>query len=589
MRGKKKRRKSDEQTIVSSSRIGQEGEMNEVHGWIYVTWLSCGFLFCRRWERKDRTEKERRETTSITFRNESCVRIFDRCSREINVRRCSPYVYALVIAFITITQANEKSCITNCSCAHALTHSHLCSSFPLHFDQEIVNENDANNRSALMSLSFLLRRESVCLCDEEEEEMCLYEQRRWVMVNSKIMISSSLNVSRRPTFNWGHCNVIHHHWPYRARKRECRLFSQLFLYIISRTRSAPFRASGEWDLIWYNIVFRCLQIRAGRTKRKVFTYNFFFVKLLSFLFKRDRDVQLEWPTRNRTVRLMKIPPKIDWTPRLLTRREQRKKSYNHRSRQTPSKSSFFNLSNVKVRNDRTKEKVNNDLCYKRMCVYTQHETDNPLLGFLNNGWRYPLSSPLTVFILSSSGWKKTRPLLSSSLSMLCSSQLNRWFPCFSIVIDLSWTLIWIDRPCAYSPEWRIETINCHCTNESDRNISVSLSMHMWHIKVVTVYSIEEETIGQGFAHRRWKMSERTTLHRRKDRDSNSMSVRGTEREREVGTNAFGLQRCHLEDIEKNTLNLHWLQNSPVYMKLHTQWYLKTKFLHWPWRPQRVLL
>lgn len=63
----------------------------------------------------------------------------------------------------------------------------------------------------------------------------------------------------------------------------------------------------------------------------------------------------------------------------------------------------------------------------------------------------------------------------------------------------------------------------------------------------------------------------------------------SQREREVGTNAFGLQRFHLEDIQKNTLNLHWLQNSPVYMKLHAQWYLKTKFLHWPWRPQRVLL
>ena len=118
-------RKSTEQMLVSSSRIGQEGEMNEVHGWIYVSWLICGFLslsLCRRWERKDR--KERGETTPITFfENESCIRIFDRCSREIDVRRCSPYVYALLIAFITLTQANEKNYITNGSYAHSRTHS----------------------------------------------------------------------------------------------------------------------------------------------------------------------------------------------------------------------------------------------------------------------------------------------------------------------------------------------------------------------------------------------------------------------------------------------------------------------------------
>lgn len=53
---------------------------------------------------------------------------------------------------------------------------------------------------------------------------------RWVIVNSKIMISSNLNVSRRSSFNWGHLNVIHHHWPYQT--RECLFsfmqYSQLF-------------------------------------------------------------------------------------------------------------------------------------------------------------------------------------------------------------------------------------------------------------------------------------------------------------------------------------------------------------------------
>ncbi len=97
---------------------------------------------------------------------------------------------------------------------------------------------------------------------------------RWVIVNSKIMISSNLNVSRRSPFNWGHLNVIHHHWPYQTRKRR----SSFFLY--------------------------------NKSVLRYFSHLLFFLKKIFWL--------SEWRIRNNIAKPMKITPMIDWTPRLLT-------------------------------------------------------------------------------------------------------------------------------------------------------------------------------------------------------------------------------------------------------------------------------
>ena len=146
------------------------------------------------------------------------------------------------------------------------------------------------------------------------------------------------------------------------------------------------------------------------------------------------------------------------------------------------------------------------------------------------------------------------------------------FLVFSIMINLSWTLIWIDRPCLFA-------------SVKDRNDQLSLyerkwpehlylSTHMWHIKVITVYSIEQEDMsGQSFFQR----MERSTF---------AFDVGERCAPMPEGQAMSSVWRWRREE---KTLNLHWLQNSPVYIKLHRHWYLKIKFLHWPWRPQRVLL
>jgi hypothetical protein len=112
--------------------------------------------------------------------------------------------------------------------------------------------------------------------------------------------------------------------------------------------------------------------------------------------------------------------------------------------------------------------------------------------------------------------------LPSPLSTLCSSQLNRWFPCFfnhdrsfmdtdlnrSTVRVFAWVKDWNDQLSLYERKWPEH---------------LYLSMHMWHIKVFSVYSIEVETIGQGFS------TSQMENVRWKARASNSLSKRERER------------------------------------------------------------
>lgn len=119
--------------------------------------------------------------------------------------------------------------------------------------------------------------------------------------------------------------------------------------------------------------------------------------------------------KNKHAKQIRIRPSIDWTPRLLTENKQ-------------NELIFFQFVNLKR---------------STLIMILSKMIDNPLLSFLNNGWRYSLSSssPLNTPSRSicTAKEKMSHPVLSnmcisSSRQRIHSSQLHRWFllPCFSI-------------------------------------------------------------------------------------------------------------------------------------------------------------
>jgi hypothetical protein len=125
----------------------------------------------------------------VTFENKSYISFafffffLNRCSRKINVR-----IYILSVRLYSHDRIYHhhcrvvkwKSCITNES---IYTHPHMCI---IHIEYWSIDSQWKWCKQSRFQLSFSV---NVSI--------------PWVIVNSKIMISSNLNVSRRSPFNWG--------------------------------------------------------------------------------------------------------------------------------------------------------------------------------------------------------------------------------------------------------------------------------------------------------------------------------------------------------------------------------------------------
>ena len=209
---------------------------------------------------------------------------------------------------------------------------------------------------------------------------------------------------------------------------------------------------------------------------------------------------------------MRIRPSIDWTPRLLTKNKQ-------------NGLIFFQFVNLKR---------------STLIMILSKMIDNPLLSFLNNGWRYTLSSSLNTPSRSiCTKRERERKCLIQFYQTCVSVHLdNAFIPLnctgdfFFLVFQLRIVLVdknlWIkminkDRCSLFS---FVSNIIYHPRFDV-------LIMCIWEIKVIS---------------------------------ANTLDV-----------------KCKHRD------NLHFSQYSPVYIKLHIHLYFTTKFWHVPCGPHRLLL